>query len=101
MKGVTFLFNTCCHICCIDRERAIERWPLSLHFLVLLSYKLDFEIRSETARGRLLASESFKMCPLHFLRIATSVAISRERKCPPQSASPGDIHLHTFVVSTG
>jgi hypothetical protein len=56
---------------------------------VLLSYKLDFEVRSETARGRLLVSENFKMCPVHFLRIATSIAISREQKCPPhQSASP-------------
>jgi hypothetical protein len=55
---------------------------------VLLSYKLDFEVCSETARGRLLVSDSFKMRAVHFLRIATSVAISRERKCPPQSASP-------------
>jgi hypothetical protein len=30
------------------------------------------------------------MCPVNFLSIATSVAISRERKCPPQSASPDD-----------
>jgi hypothetical protein len=56
---------------------------------------LDFEVRSETARGRLLVSESFKMCPVHFLRIATSVAISRERKCPPQSASPAGTYITT------
>jgi hypothetical protein len=29
MKGVPFLFKTCCHICHIDRERTIEIWPLS------------------------------------------------------------------------
>jgi hypothetical protein len=63
-------------------------WQRTSHrkmaIVMLLSCKLDFEDR----RGRLLVSESFKTCPVHFLRIATSVAISLERKCPPQSASP-------------
>jgi hypothetical protein len=47
---------------------------------VLLSNKFDFEVRSDAARGRLLVSDRFKMWPVHFLRIATSVAISREQK---------------------
>jgi hypothetical protein len=59
---------------------------------VLLSYKFDFEVRSDTARGRLLVSDSFKIWLVHFLRIATSVTISRERKRPPQSASPDVTH---------
>jgi hypothetical protein len=49
-------------------------------------------------RGRLLVSESCKMLPVKFLRIDATVAISRERKCPPQSASPAEIECCIRVV---
>jgi hypothetical protein len=50
---------------------------------MLLSYKFDLEVPVDTAKGCIPVSNSFKMWPVHFLRIATSVTILHERKSPP------------------
>jgi hypothetical protein len=39
---------------------------VSSKIFVLLSYKFDFEVRSDTARGHLLVSDSFKMSRYSF-----------------------------------